>query len=214
MQSSGKLSHKSSAVCQISMAEPAAFPVALWVRCLLDRVHRRRPTALTTAGACWGRPFPSGCACVPGLGIAGAAAPLRRGLCRDRLRHFDVADRGAGGAGRLCVVPAPADDAEVREVCLPHLVNARGGMLEAIRCTHQHIRRARDEVRRLQDPVYARFGHEVALPVSSSRGERSVRASAMSTSTSSCTVLGILFQRGWGAGFLSCKPSNPNSSYL
>jgi hypothetical protein len=39
MQGSGNLSHKRSAVCQISMAEPVAFPVALWVRCLLDRVQ-------------------------------------------------------------------------------------------------------------------------------------------------------------------------------
>ena len=84
--------------------------MALWVRCLLDRVQRRRPTALTTAGACWGRPFPSGYGCVPDLGIAGAADFLRGGrlllrevrallrgrLWRDRLRHFDVADRGAG----------------------------------------------------------------------------------------------------------------------
>ena len=36
------------------MAEPAAFPVALWVRCLLDRVQPAGLPALTTAGACWG----------------------------------------------------------------------------------------------------------------------------------------------------------------
>ena len=41
-------------------------------------------------------------------------------------------------------------------------VNGRGRMLEGIRGVHQHVGRARDEIRCLKDPVDGRFGNEVA----------------------------------------------------
>ena len=89
-------------------------------------------------------------------GLGDVARPHRRG----QLPRDDVTREVIEHCRQ--VVPAPAYDPEVREVGLPHLVDAFRRVLERIRGRHQHIGRAGDEVGRLEQAVDARFRHEVA----------------------------------------------------
>lgn len=64
------------------------------------------------------------------------------------------------------VHPAPANDSEVSEVGLRHSVRPCGLGMELIGRFHHDVRRAGDQVVRLEKPVNRSFGHEVALLVS------------------------------------------------
>ena len=66
---------------------------------------------------------------------------------------------------RRQIHPAPADDLEVGEVGLPHLVGPGGFGVELVRGLDHHIGRAGDQVVGLEKPVNTGFRHEVACLV-------------------------------------------------
>ena len=85
-------------------------------------------------------------------------------------RHSDAQFPGDDVAGEVVehgrqVNPAPADDLEVGEVGLPHLVPARGFGMEGIGCLDHHESRAGDQVVGLEQAVNTGLRHEVALLV-------------------------------------------------
>ena len=64
------------------------------------------------------------------------------------------------------LVPSPADDLELGEVCLPHLVDAFGRFPEVVSGGYHLESRAGNQVKAVENAVYARFRDEVLLVIS------------------------------------------------
>jgi hypothetical protein len=75
------------------------------------------------------------------------------------------------------VIPAAANDLAVPKTGLPHLVDTGSRMLKRIRRLHEDVRRACDQVMRLQQSIDSGLRHETGLFVmwvkASSRGDNS-----------------------------------------
>ncbi len=91
---------------------------------------------------------------------------------RHRGREFpgqDVAREVIQDRGEI--VPTPALDLEVGEVCLPEFMDAFGGMLVLFCCAHHPERRTFHQVKALQDAIRAGFRDEIAFFIGEELGD-------------------------------------------